>query len=175
MLHPIKERVTKHYYGKEERHTPVESLEHDGVLSAEVIRWERVGLPAEPLVSIGQVLGSRNIGTELERQRAGGCLTHLSRRETWSRRVRFYTVPGFYLDVGLLKVVGPSGEQVLPHLLLKVAGVGDERRREQTVSGDGGHLVLEGLAGLLPAVAFSGQTLQEGRAAVDLRRRWARE
>lgn len=83
-----------------------------------------------------------------------------------------YTVRGFYLNVGLLQVVGPSGEQVLPHLLLKVAGIGDERRREQTVSGDGGHLVLEGLAGLLPAVPFSGQTLQKGCAAIHLGRRW---
>lgn len=71
-----------------------------------------------------------------------------------------HTVRGFYLNVGLLQVVGPSGEQVLSHLLLKVAGVGDERRREQTVSSYGGHLVLEGLAGLLPAVPFSRQTLQ---------------
>lgn len=82
-----------------------------------------------------------------------------------------YTVHGFYLNVGLLQVVGPSGEQVLSHLLLKVAGIGDERRREQTVSGDGGHLILEGLTGLLPAVPFSGQTLQEGCAAIHLGRR----
>lgn len=65
-----------------------------------------------------------------------------------------------YLNVGLLQVVRPSGEQVLPHLLFKVAGVGDESCREQTVSSDGGHLVLEGLAGLLPAIPLSGQTLQ---------------
>lgn len=74
--YPLEEMVLKHYFGKEERHTPVESLEHDSVLSAEVISWEGVGLPAEPLVSIGQVLSSCNIGTELERQRAGGSLTH---------------------------------------------------------------------------------------------------
>lgn len=59
-----------------------------------------------------------------------------------------------YLNVGLLQVMRPSSEQVLPHLLFKVAGIGDESSREQTVSGDGGHLVLEGLAGLLPAVPF---------------------
>lgn len=86
LRHTIKERVIKQYcFGKEERHTPVESLEHDGILSAEVISWEGVGLPAEPLVSIRQVLSSCNIGTELERQCAGGRLTYLSWRDTCSR------------------------------------------------------------------------------------------
>ena len=62
----------------------------------------------------------------------------------------------------------PGGEQVLPHLLLKVPGVGDEGGREQTVPGDGGHLVLEGLAGLLPAVALCREALEQGVAAVHL-------
>lgn len=31
-----------------------------------------------------------------------------------------------YLNVGLLEVVRPSGKQVLPHLLVKVASIGDE-------------------------------------------------
>lgn len=53
------------------RYLPVEPLEHDGVLSAEVISWEGVGLPAEPLISIGQVLSSGNICTELERKPMG--------------------------------------------------------------------------------------------------------
>lgn len=60
-----------------------------------------------------------------------------------------------YLNVGLLQVVRPGGEQVLSHLLFKVTGIGNERCRQQTVSSDGGHLVLEGFAGLLPAVPFS--------------------
>lgn len=60
-----------------------------------------------------------------------------------------------YLNVGLLQVVRPRREQVLPHLLFKVAGIGNESCREQAVSSDGGHLVLEGLTGLLPAVPFS--------------------
>lgn len=60
-----------------------------------------------------------------------------------------------YLNVGLLQMVRPSGEQVLPHLLFEVTSIGNERCREQTVSSDGGHLVLEGFAGLLPAVPFS--------------------
>lgn len=60
-----------------------------------------------------------------------------------------------YLNVGLLQVVRPSGEQVLSHLLFKVTSIGNEGCREQTVSSDGGHLVLEGFAGLLPAVPFS--------------------
>ncbi len=60
-----------------------------------------------------------------------------------------------YLNVGLLQVVRPGSEQVLSHLLVEVASIGDESCREQTVSGDGGHLVLEGLTGLLPAVPFS--------------------
>lgn len=60
-----------------------------------------------------------------------------------------------YLNVGLLQVVRPSSEQVLSHLLFKVASIGNESCREQTVSSNGGHLVLEGFAGLLPAVPFS--------------------
>lgn len=56
---------TKHYNDRRERYWPVEPLKHDGILSAEVISWEGVGLPAEPLVSVGQVLSSGNIGTEL--------------------------------------------------------------------------------------------------------------
>lgn len=53
----------------EESYRPVEPLEHDGVLSTEVISWEGAGLPAEPLISIGQVLSSGNICTELERKK----------------------------------------------------------------------------------------------------------
>lgn len=60
-----------------------------------------------------------------------------------------------YLNVGLLQVVRPSSEQVLSHLLLKVAGIGNESCRKQTVSSNGGHLVLESLTGLLPAVPLS--------------------
>lgn len=57
----------KNYYNaRGQSYRPVESLEHDGVLSTEVIRWEGVGLPAKPLISIGQVLSSGNICTELE-------------------------------------------------------------------------------------------------------------
>lgn len=59
---------TKHYFDREERYPPIESLEHDGILSAEVISWKGVGLPAESLVSIGQVFSSCNVGTELEQQ-----------------------------------------------------------------------------------------------------------
>ena len=60
-----------------------------------------------------------------------------------------------YLNVGLLQVVRPCSEQVLSHLLFKVTGICNESSREQTVSSNGGHLVLECLAGLLPAVPFS--------------------
>lgn len=60
-----------------------------------------------------------------------------------------------YLNVGLLQVVRPGSEQVLSHLLFKVASIGNESCREQTVSSYGGHLVLEGLACLLPALSFS--------------------
>lgn len=59
-----------------------------------------------------------------------------------------------YLNIGLLEMVRPSSEQVLSHLLFKVAGVGNKGCREQTVPGNGGHLILEGLTGLLPAVSF---------------------
>lgn len=75
---------------------------------------------------------------------------------------------GRYLDVGLLQVVGPRGEQVLSHLLVEVARVGNERRRQEAVPSDGGHLVLEGFAGFFPAFALSGQALQEGSAPVYL-------
>lgn len=63
----------------------------------------------------------------------------------WSRK---------YLNVGLLQVMRPCSEQVLPHLLFKVAGIRDECCRKQTVACDGGHLVLERLTGLLPAVSL---------------------
>lgn len=45
---------------------PVEPFEHDGIFSTEVISWERVCLPAEPLICIGQVLSSSNICAELQ-------------------------------------------------------------------------------------------------------------
>lgn len=51
--------------------------------------------------------------------------------------------------------MGPGGEEVLSHLLVKVTSVSDEGGGEQTVSSDGGHLVLEGLAGLFPSVPLS--------------------
>lgn len=60
-----------------------------------------------------------------------------------------------YLNVGLLQVMRPSGEQVLSHLLVKVAGVSNESCREHAVSSNCGHLVLEGFAGFLPALPFS--------------------
>lgn len=63
--------------------------------------------------------------------------------------------PGQYLDVGLLQVMGPGGEQVLAHLLVEVACVGDEGCGQQAVPGDGGHLILERLARFFPPLAFS--------------------
>lgn len=74
-----------------------------------------------------------------------------------------------YLNVGLLQVMGPSREQILSHLLLKVASICNESCRQQTVSSDGGHLVFEGFTGLLPTVPFSRQALQQGCAAIHLR------
>lgn len=55
------------YNANEVKYWPVEPLEHDGILSAEVISWKRVGLPAEPLISVGQILSSGNISTELRK------------------------------------------------------------------------------------------------------------
>lgn len=52
-------------------------------------------------------------------------------------------------------MMGPGGEEVLSHLLIEVSSVSDEGSGEQTVSGDGGHLVLEGLAGLFPSLPLS--------------------
>lgn len=68
---------------------------------------------------------------------------------------RFMHISLKYLNVGLLQVMRPCSEQVLPHLLLKVASISNECCREQTVSRDGGHLVLESLTGLLPAIPLS--------------------
>lgn len=34
-----------------------------------------------------------------------------------------------YLDIGLLQVMGPRGEQVLAHLLIEVPGVSNESGR----------------------------------------------
>lgn len=60
-----------------------------------------------------------------------------------------------YLNVGLLQVMRPGGEEVLSHLLVKITSVSHEGGGEETVAGDGGHLVLEGLAGLLPSLPLS--------------------
>lgn len=64
--------------------------------------------------------------------------------------------------------MGPSCEQILSHLLLKVASIGNESCRQQTVSSYGGHLVFEGFTGLLPTVPFSRQTFQQGCTAIHL-------
>lgn len=77
-------------------------------------------------------------------------------------------LPGLYLDIGLLQVVGPRGEQVLPHLLVEVTRVSNECRRQETVPSDGRHLVFEGFACFFPSFAFSRQTLQKGSAPVYL-------
>lgn len=60
-----------------------------------------------------------------------------------------------YLNVGLLQVMRPCREQILSHLLFEVASICDESCRQQTVSSNGGHLVLKGFTGLLPTVPFS--------------------
>lgn len=62
----------------------------------------------------------------------------------------------------------PRREQILSHLLFKVASICDESCRQQTVSSNGGHLVLEGFTGLLPTVPFSRQTFQESCTAIHL-------
>lgn len=65
--------------------------------------------------------------------------------------------------------MGPGGEQVLTHLLVKVTRVSDERGGQETVPGDGGHLIFESFTGFLPSFPFSRQTLQKRSAPVYLR------
>lgn len=71
MLGILNKTVTKCCHARWKRYRPVEPLEHNCVFSAEVIRWERVGLPAKSFISIGQVLSSGNICTELEEEKNG--------------------------------------------------------------------------------------------------------
>lgn len=59
-----------------------------------------------------------------------------------------------YLNVGLLEVMRPGGEEVLSHLLIKITSIRNEGSREKTVTSDGGHLILEGLAGLFPTLTL---------------------
>lgn len=66
-------------------------------------------------------------------------------------------------------MVGPGGEQVLAHLLVKVTRIGDERRRQEAVPSDGGHLVFESLTCFFPSFTFSRQTLQKSSAPVYLK------
>lgn len=68
-------------------------------------------------------------------------------------------------------MVGPRGEQVLPHLLVEVTRISNERRRQETVPSNGRHLVFEGFACFLPSFTFSRQTLQQGSAPVYLKDR----
>ena len=44
---------------------PVEPVEHDGVLRTQVVRRQRVGLPAQALISVGQVLLGRKNKTKV--------------------------------------------------------------------------------------------------------------
>ncbi len=131
--------------------SPVEALQHDGVLRAQVISGQGVGLPAKPLVCIGQILSPGDVRAELDGRKKAQVRTD-SKRRVWL----YHITLSLYLNVGLLEVMGPGGEEVLSHLLVEVTGVSDEGGGEQTVSGDGGHLVLEGLAGLFPSLALSG-------------------
>ena len=57
----------------------VEALEHDGVLGAQVVGRQSVGLPAQPLVRVRQVLGQRYVRPVLD-------VGHLSAKQTWQRR-----------------------------------------------------------------------------------------
>ena len=46
---------------------PVKSLEHDGVLRAEVVGGQALGLPVQPLVGVGQELGAGEVRPFTER------------------------------------------------------------------------------------------------------------
>ena len=72
------------------------------------------------------------------------------------------------VDVGLLEVGGPGGEETGPELLVEVASVGHEGRGEEDVSGNGGHLTLEGFAAGLPALLLVRQTGQKSLASLHL-------
>lgn len=49
-----------------DRHAPVEALQHDGVLRAQVVGRQGAGLPAEALVGVGQVLRPGDVCAELK-------------------------------------------------------------------------------------------------------------
>ena len=48
---------------------PVEAVEHDGVLGAEVVGGERVGRPLDALVRVGEELGARHVGPQRDARR----------------------------------------------------------------------------------------------------------
>ena len=50
-------------------HSPVEAVEHDGVLGAEVVGGERVGGPLDALVRVGEELGARHVGAQRDARR----------------------------------------------------------------------------------------------------------
>ena len=77
------------------------------------------------------------------------------------------------MQVTLLQLVAPGGEEVVPHGLVEVAGVRHERRRQQDIADNGGHLVLERLAACLPALLLTAQTAQQANTPLDLiRNHW---
>lgn len=53
-------------------------LEHDGVFDAELVGGQRVGLPAQALVGVAEVLRARDVGAELD---VGGRQVARPRRE----------------------------------------------------------------------------------------------
>ena len=50
-------------------YSPVEPVEHDGVLGAEVVGGERVCRPLDALVRVGEELGARHVGPQGDARR----------------------------------------------------------------------------------------------------------
>lgn len=49
-------------------HIPIEALQHDRILRAQVVCRQGAGLPAKALVGIGEILGPRDVCAELRGQ-----------------------------------------------------------------------------------------------------------
>lgn len=76
------------------------------------------GLPPKDLVSgcvcVGAILGCE------------GPVPECWGTNSWVWGTSTWALGGQYLNVGLLQMMGPGGEEVLTHLLVKIASIGNE-------------------------------------------------
>ena len=74
-------------------------------------------------------------------------------------------------DLGFHHVVGPGQEESVSKLLVEVAAICHEGRGEEDVSGNGGHLTLEGCTARLPSGSLVSQAGQESFTPLHLQPR----